>query len=345
MKMDAPFQEYSAQRQPTRAWQETDWDEIFLSQPYCWAVVDGVNWPEIAGILQQSSLQHECLYSTPNPDSRAMAPWLVRLERDSADLRLFRRRAQDRHSFVLLNSDHSLEEIRRHLRHFTMQRIPSKPDEPVYFRFYDPRVMIDMVESMSPAFVDSFMRPFSSVIAPLSVHCLPPDDVTWSGAPISPFDMPESCQGRLLMSSYPTGKDSRHGRSPEIGAEEFSRLSGRMAERAVNGLARDLHTKYGHLTTANRCLKIAMGAQNAAARFGMRSISQVRVVAQSQLIFGEDFDLRHSEAAEIVNDPELLAWQKKNELQLWFGKLYVANVPGTARTMDCQGPSDAEQLF
>ncbi|RNF33642.1 hypothetical protein [Paracoccus methylarcula] len=58
---------------PASHWQETAWDALLSGKVPIWAVIDGVSWPEISKILGQSNAEHSCLYSTLNPESRALA--------------------------------------------------------------------------------------------------------------------------------------------------------------------------------------------------------------------------------------------------------------------------------
>ena len=61
----------------------------------------------------------------------------------------FKALPEDRHGGILFSSDKSAEELRRHFRRFTLAWLPDR-DAAVYFRFYDPRVFMDMTEAMKP---------------------------------------------------------------------------------------------------------------------------------------------------------------------------------------------------
>lgn len=301
------------------SWTETDWDSLFDDATPLWAVVDGVSWPGISALLWQSQAEHDCLYSTLNPESRALAPWLVRVTPGSRIASLLRAQPALAHSYVMFQSDQDLKQIRRHLRHFTMLRMQDSSDAPVYFRFYDPRVMLDMTDSVRPAFLARFMRPFRSVIVQTSPLCLFPPHRMLSGAPISPFDDGALHQGRLLRHELASSDAPKSANEAlEIDPAELERFSELMAQRATIKLARRLYADHAPAVSQLQCLAAAASAGDEAARFGMTTIKQVGVIARSILMFGKNFETRHPEANRILRDDSLLPWQKKDRLTSWF---------------------------
>lgn len=308
------------------SWRETDWDEVLLDAAgTVWAVVDGVAWPGISGRLAQGDTDHACLYGTLDPSGRAMAPWLVRVQPGSGFAASLRAHPQGDHAFVLLRAEAGLDEMRGHLRRFTMMHTPHDPDAAVYFRFYDPRVMIDALETLTDSFRDSFTRILDAIILPLTPACLLPDAARLTGPAIDPLDDSESCRGRLLRwRGPPRAGDGRRGPSA-VSEPEYAALSARMHQRAVHDLARQLVQDYGALTSRRRCLTIAGGAAGDAARFDMGSAAQVAMIARAQLLFGVDFDNRYPETGHFLNDRSLLAWQKKDRLADWFARMSRAH--------------------
>lgn len=309
--------------EPPSPWEETTWDALCSGRIPLWAVVDGVNWPEISMLLGRGDAEHSCLYSTLNPESRALAPWLVRLKPGSAITAAIRRRPQETHSLILLQSEHAMPELRRHLRHFTMLQTPADPEAPVYFRFYDPRVMIDAMESMRPAFAARFMDLFSSIAVPVSPYCLLPAGITMTGSEIGPFDPDDSCQGRLLRWALPEDIAINPANTLQVSETEFVTLSERMERRAARKLARRLYRDHGDAASQQQCVAAADAAKSVAARFGMATVKQVAIIASCLLIFGEDFYIRHPEAGSVLNDKSLLPWQKKDHLMKWFIQAYL----------------------
>lgn len=299
-------------------WSETDWDGLFRDDQAVWAVVDGVSWPDISRQLARSELPHVCLYSTLNPDTRALAPWLVQLEPFSAFTEILRRRLHGAHSYILLKGRGSFEEMRSHLRRFTMIRVPTENEAPVYFRFYDPRVLIDAIETLSESFRSRFMRNLTEVLAPISAFCLVPDSAALSKPMPTPFSDDESCQGRLLRWRGQVDLDQTGYGPAAVTTDELAKLQDRMRIRASHKLAREMFTEFGEITSQARCESIAKEAANAAARFGFLSVKQVQVFARAQLLFGHDFYRRHSKASDFLYDPTLLEWQKKDRLERWL---------------------------
>lgn len=311
---------------PGAGWSEIDWDTLWTSQVPLWAVVDGVVWPEISKRLGRGDTEHACLYSTLNPESRALAPWLVRVQPHSTFSAQLQARPQQGGGFVLLSAPTSLDTMRAHLRRFTMLRTPHDPDAAVYFRFYDPRVMIDAVETMPDSFRDGFTSLLDAIIVPVAPDCLVPDGAELTGSPIGVFDRPEDCSGRLLRWTDQTPDATATRRGPaEVTGPEYAALTQRVQRRAEHGLARRLMSDYGHLTSETRCLAIAQGAAAAAAGFDMSSASQVRMIAQVQLLFGADFERRYPETLQFLSERSLLPWQKKDLLSERFTQMTQAH--------------------
>ena len=68
-----------------------------------------------------------------------MAPYLVRLQKDSLLLGSLVLEGWGSSWGVYLTCDHNFQEVRRHLRHFLEGQLPD--GKQVYFRYYDPRVL------------------------------------------------------------------------------------------------------------------------------------------------------------------------------------------------------------
>lgn len=301
------------------AWRETDWDDLFTEGTPLWAVIDGVSWPEAQKVLRRTDADHSCLYSTLNPESRSLAPWLVQVEPGSQFAQLLRAHPQADHAYILFRSGQDMAALRRHLRRFTMLHTPADSQSPVYFRFYDPRVLIDAIEAMRPSFIARFTEDISELIAPLSPLCLNPSAVEYRDQPISPFTEEASCQGRLLRWQVPQSDGLRSG-DLKVTESEFAIFTERMQLRATHKLARNLHAQYGDLADADRCLSVASRAQAAAAEYDLSTVKQVTAFARAMLAFGDDFATRDRDASLMLNDQTLLPWQKKNQLDEWFVK-------------------------
>src|SRR5262245_59953521 len=115
--------------------------ELFKNEELnVFAVLDGAAIPDLLQHLHEQQPERVCLYGGElEPDMAEVAPYLVKLEPDSYFTDWLIEKGWGRHwgSFAL--SHESLSAIRRHLRAFTV--VYSPENKPVYFRYYDPRVL------------------------------------------------------------------------------------------------------------------------------------------------------------------------------------------------------------
>ena len=86
--------------------------------------------------------QHICLYRGElAPDLAEAAPYLVRLERGTPLSRWILEQGWGQHwgIFALVDEDVVLKDLRKHFRTFLM--IENPDGKPLYFRYYDPRIL------------------------------------------------------------------------------------------------------------------------------------------------------------------------------------------------------------
>lgn len=308
-------------------WSECNWDDVLdrSGQPAgttVWAVVSGASWPEFAGLAESLPKDTaQCLYATQNAQSRALAPWLVRLKPATAVTAAIAGRAQDSHALVLFHSREPMDRLRAHLRRYTMLRTPQSPDTPVYFRFYDGRVMLDMLDGMAAAFLDPFLDPFDRVTVPMTWQMLMPKAAVLAGEGPTPFDPDGAMEGRLLTLETADRKSGNRTGAGRVGGADYAALETRMARRAARALARVLWTEFGELTTREDCLDVAFRARDEAAIHGLVSVKQVQAYARCMLTFSGGFPALFPEALDILQSRALLPWQKKNKLIEWYGMM------------------------
>lgn len=115
--------------------------EILRAQPDpLYAVLDAARNPKIIALLSYARHEFRSLYEGDAAvDLALQAPYIVRLPQESPLLEKLARQAWGKSLGVYLTSRLPLEDVRRHLRHFLMVEIEG--GKPVYFRFYDPRVL------------------------------------------------------------------------------------------------------------------------------------------------------------------------------------------------------------
>jgi len=104
------------------------------------AILDAARDIRILALLLHYKEECQSLYEgVEGAELAQVAPYLVRLAKDSRLLEAIVKEGWGKSWGVYLTSASDLLEVRRHLRHFLQVRLPD--GEQVYFRFYDPRVM------------------------------------------------------------------------------------------------------------------------------------------------------------------------------------------------------------
>ena len=279
-------------------WPEIPWAELWQLRQPVWAIIDAVAWPEILPLMKSRPDRSACLYTTPDPQKQAAAPWLVRMVQGEEIPLRFKALPEERHGGILFASDKSAEELRRHFRRFTLAWLPDR-DAAVYFRFYDPRVFMDMTEALKPghlaaisAVVDAFYLPRSA------------DNPDMSPAP-----------GRLAVYRPPQAKIITG--NFRIDGSELERFNLLNRRRFALRIARKLAAAAGREHGLAACNAAALSAIEVGERFGMTSKAQVSVLARAVLFFGADFDRQYAEAARILAGNDL-AFQRKDILLKWI---------------------------
>ncbi|WP_114860444.1 DUF4123 domain-containing protein [Azospirillum brasilense] len=122
---------------------------LFTDRVPVYAVIDGAGCPALLPMLDRHGVPSICLYRGElEPELAEAAPYLAELVPDSPFTRWFLGEGWDRHWGILLKTEAGLAEMRSHLRHLTMARLPD--GRVVYFRFYDPRVMRVYLPTCTP---------------------------------------------------------------------------------------------------------------------------------------------------------------------------------------------------
>ncbi|MCS2609270.1 DUF4123 domain-containing protein [Halomonas dongshanensis] len=315
---------------PPVSYAETTWDALFgPHQPPLWAVVDGINCREARQRLLASDAQHACLYAATDAATQTNAPWLVRIEADSDIRAWLENLPHDQHWGILLQSTATLKQLRLHLRKFTMLWTPANAQAPVYFRFYDPRVALDMSQALEPWKLAAFMAPLRSIIVPASPLMVFPSDLTL--APPVELDTPASeIQGRLTQVSLSeqAREACRHRRQFAVGQDEFARFGALMQQRAQAALALSMTPQYPQ-KTAQQLLSAVHTAVQLGQRYSLASKKQTRTLTTCVLEFGNHFPAQQDEARQILENPKLAAWRKRDRLEAWLprGRVYHALRP------------------
>lgn len=257
---------------PPVNYQEATWQALFAPhQPPLWAVIDGVNCREAMARLSQAEAQSACLYASTDTATQANAPWLVRLEADSDLREWLESLPQDQHWGILLQTNATLKQLRSHLRKFTMLWTPANAQAPVYFRFYDPRVALDMTQALEPWKLAALMTPIGALIVPASPLMTLPPALEFTPAMELDTDTRE-VQGRLVRIGL--SDDARaangQGRQFAIGQAEYQRFGELAQSRASQALARSLKERYPEVEAETRWQAV-QAATELGQRHGMHS--------------------------------------------------------------------------
>ncbi len=106
-----------------------------------YTIFDGASVPGLLNALARHKVEHCCLFSgNLEPDHADAAPYLARLQKDSAFLTWTLENGWGNHwgIFLGVRSGFEFRKLRKHFRTFLMVR--SSKGKPLYFRYYDPRV-------------------------------------------------------------------------------------------------------------------------------------------------------------------------------------------------------------
>ena len=105
-----------------------------------YAVLDGASIPDLLAALHQHRPEHHCLYRGElAPDMAETAPYVVRLTAQTPFAEWLLGQGWGKHWGIFALSPADLRAMRRHLRTFLM--VVSPENKPLYFRYYDPRVL------------------------------------------------------------------------------------------------------------------------------------------------------------------------------------------------------------
>lgn len=122
------------------------------------ASLDAARDPRILALLADCQLEHKSLYEgTEGERLMAVAPYLVLLPRGSSFLETIVRGGWGESWGIFLTCHEPFEGVRKHLRHFLTVQLEG--GDPVYFRFYDPRVLRDFVPTCTSEEVRAFFGP------------------------------------------------------------------------------------------------------------------------------------------------------------------------------------------
>ncbi|MET0383791.1 MAG: DUF4123 domain-containing protein [Burkholderiaceae bacterium] len=142
----------------TRLWNEAGDFPAF-------AILDGAQNETLVGALHaEGAPPWRCLFAGElKPDMAVVAPYLVQLEFSSAFTRRLLAQGWGQNWGVFLTSEAALPALWRHLR--SLVRVHGPNLEPLFFRYYDPRVMRSYLPTCTPEQLAGFFGPVKFFIA------------------------------------------------------------------------------------------------------------------------------------------------------------------------------------
>ena len=128
-----------------------------------YAILDGARDIRIHELLEQSKEEYQSLYEGSEGEKLAqVAPYLVRLDKDSLLLASMIFEGWGNSWGVYLSCPEDFQQIRQHLRRFLEVQLAD--GKQVYFRFYDPRVLRMFLPSCSAEDANQFFGPIEQYL-------------------------------------------------------------------------------------------------------------------------------------------------------------------------------------
>ncbi|BAQ67193.1 hypothetical protein NHU_00021 [Rhodovulum sulfidophilum] len=271
-----------------------------------WLVLDGVNCPDLPHFLEGT--EHCCFYRETGQKQPLHAPWMIHMDDRISEMASFL--PNDTHWGFIFTSHWPMRDLRAHFRRYTMLKTPQN-EVPVYFRFYDPRVLFDLGYALEADKLRMFMRPFGRLAIPLS-------PLLGERCGLSPLAHHDAFRSKFLTLPIPPEEPPGKGsQSFQIGMVEYRRFENLQARRAERKLARELHFTARHRSDAE-VLDIAAEATSRAERYGLTSVRQIRLFAKCMLKFGPTFDETHPGAREVLTRRRVSVRETFIALQNWY---------------------------
>jgi hypothetical protein len=134
--------------------------EHLFSEPETsvFALVDGASVEGLLDRLYEDRPEYFCLWRGElAPDMAEVAPYLVELGPESAFTQWVLEKGWGNHWGIFAVSHDYLRALRQHFRRFTMVYDPD--GKPLYFRFYDPRVLRVFLPTCTAEEIEEFFGP------------------------------------------------------------------------------------------------------------------------------------------------------------------------------------------
>jgi hypothetical protein len=138
------------------------------SGEHVYTILDGASIPDLLDKFVSDTPRYECLYRGElGPDMAEVAAYLVLLEADSPFTNWVLTEGWGNHWGIFARTGIELQDLRRHFRRFLIVHDPE--GEPMYFRYYDPRVLRVFLPT-------SNMEELATMFGPISCFLLEGED-------------------------------------------------------------------------------------------------------------------------------------------------------------------------
>lgn len=279
-----------------------------------WAIIDGASCPEMPQLVAENG--GVCLYRADTPEDAPHAPWLIPVKPDTPISEDLSALGNIEHWGLMFASDATERQLRNHFRKFTMLWTPAEEHAPVYFRFYDPRVMGDALQALMPGDLAHLLAPVLRMWLPVS-----PLLGGWTG--LSPLAPAEMFRGHFLEVAMPEGPAPAQPKAFRVMSGQFAEMTRLHGIRSRRKLARDLAERFPN-APEQAVLTSARLAPEKAPNYGLVSLKHIGIFADAMMVFGPEFDTRQTEAAAILNRSEPVSLRKATALKAWFDKARAA---------------------
>lgn len=137
---------------------------LYSERANVYALLDGASIQDLPQILYEKAPPHFCLFrGNLRPDMASVAPYVVGLVRNAPFTEWLLASKPGQHFGVFAMSRQSIQEMRFHFRDLFI--VYREEGDPMYFRFYDPRVMRAFLPTCTPEELKTFFGPIDRFIA------------------------------------------------------------------------------------------------------------------------------------------------------------------------------------
>ncbi len=128
---------------------------LFIEQTRVFTVLDGASVPKLPMRLYEMRPPNYCLFRGElAPDIAEVAPYLITLAPNNPFTDWVLEESFGKHWGIFIHSPYSILEMRRHFR--ALFTVYNEEGNPMYFRFYDPRVLQTFLPTCNGGELKSF---------------------------------------------------------------------------------------------------------------------------------------------------------------------------------------------